>query len=85
MKTINVAKKMKIQCEYTDTFGGEANYTWVRRAELEVQDNATDRQIVLKAKQALGLTGVRCKTFNHGDSWELRPYGICTVLFITCP
>lgn len=26
----------KYQVEYTDTFGGEANYCWVKRAEIEV-------------------------------------------------
>lgn len=74
---------IKLQCEHTDTFGGEANYSWVRRADIELPDNASDRSIVMAAKKALGLTGTRCRTYNHGDMWELRPYGECTVAFIS--
>ena len=73
---------LKLHCEYTDTFGGEANYSWVRRAEISLPDGSSDRKIVQTAKKELGLTGMRCRTFNHGDSWELRPYGECTVAFI---
>lgn len=73
---------MIYHCELTDTLGGEANYSWVRRETLELSDDLTDRQIIRRAKAALGLTGCRCRTSNYGDSWELRPYGACTVLFI---
>jgi hypothetical protein len=31
--------------ELTDTFGGEANYSWVRRDQLELPADATDRQV----------------------------------------
>ena len=68
--------------ELTDTFGGEANYSWVRRAELELADLATDRQVVTAAKAALGLTGIRCRRFYHGEGFELRPVGSCTVAFV---
>jgi hypothetical protein len=68
--------------ELTDTFGGEANYSWARRAELELADAATDRQVVTAAKAALGLTGVRCRRFDHGEGFELRPVGSCTVAFV---
>ena len=68
--------------ELTDTFGGEANYSWVRRAELELADLATDRQVVTAAKAALGLTGTPCRRFNYGEGFELRPVGSCTVAFI---
>ena len=71
-----------LDCEYTDTFAGEANYSWVRRAEVELPDGATDRAIVRAGKAALGLTGTRCRTVNHGDSWELRPVGSLTVAFL---
>jgi len=68
--------------ELTDTFGGQANYSWVRRAELELPEAATDRQIVTAAKAALGLTGTRCRRFDHGEGFELRPCGSCTVAFV---
>jgi len=73
---------MQWNAELTDTFGGEANYSWVRRAELELPEAATDRQIVTAAKAALGLTGTRCRRFDHGEGFELRPCGSCTVAFV---
>jgi hypothetical protein len=69
--------------ELTDTFGGEANYSWVRRETLQLLETASDRQIVTAAKAALGLTGCRCQTTNHGDMFELRPTGSCSVAFVT--
>lgn len=69
-------------CELTDTFAGEANYSWVKRESITLPDNASDRLIVRRGKAALGLNGVRCQTINHGDSFELRPYGLCQVAFI---
>jgi hypothetical protein len=74
---------LTLDCEFTDTFAGEANYAWVRRAEVELPDGATDRAIVRAGKAALGLTGCRCRTVNHGEQWELRPVGSLTVAFIT--
>lgn len=71
------------QAELTDTFGGEANYSWVRRKTFTIPDNASDRAIVRAGKAALGLSGVRCRTENYGDSFTLRPYGACVVAFIT--
>jgi len=88
------------EIEYTDTFGGEANYCWVNRAEISVLPQERDTvytsasgaakkrrayalDVVRKAKAAMGLTGARGKSYWHGDSWEFRPYGCCTVLFAT--
>ena len=68
--------------ELTDTFGGEANYSWAQREQLELPADATDRQIVTAAKAALGLTGTRCRRFDHGEGFELRPCGSCTVAFV---
>ena len=77
------ADPMKLSCELTDTFGGEANYSWVRRADLDLPDTATPRQQITAAKAALGLTGCRCVKSDLGDLIELRPSGSCTVAFIT--
>lgn len=86
--------------EYTDTFGGEANYSWVRRSTVVMPelthygydggtnyakaDKVYQRELMKRAKASVGLTGVRGVTSHHGDMSEFRPYGICTVLFITC-
>jgi hypothetical protein len=74
---------MKFQAEFTDTYGGEANYSWVRRAEFDAPDSASDLAIVRRAKAELGLSGVRCYRSDLGDSIELRPVGSCAVAFIT--
>lgn len=71
------------QCEYTDTFAGQANYSWVRRGTTLVPQNATRRSVVIAVKRELGLTGQRCRTFDHGDMIELRPVGFSTVAFAT--
>ena len=73
---------MRIQVEHTDTFGGEANYSWVNRVEFTVPDEASDLQIVRRAKAELGLTGVACKRNDLGDAIELRPIGYAQVVFI---
>jgi hypothetical protein len=77
---------MPWECEYTDTFGGEANYSWVRRETVEVPDrlympSATPRHLGTRFKRALGLTNVRGRTYWQGDSWEFRPYKTATVAF----
>jgi len=68
--------------EYTDTLGGEANYSWLRSAEFEVPAGASQRMVVTAGKAALGLTGVRCETVDCGDWFQLRPIGSCTVAFL---
>ena len=73
----------KLNCEYTDTFGGQANYCWVDRVTLELPDNLSDLAIVRRAKAALGLNGVKGQMFSHGDMWEFRPHNSCTVAFFT--
>lgn len=71
-----------VSYEYTDTFGGEANYAWVKRGEFQDSYRTPDNLIVKKVKALVGLTGVKCKRTHYGDMIELRPYGSATVLFI---
>jgi len=73
---------MKFNVEYTDTFSGEANYSWVRRYQIETPEGTTQRQIMRAAKAAAGLTGVAGKTEDLGEMLDFRPYGCCTVLFV---
>ena len=73
-----------IQYEMTDTFGGESNYSWVKRGEIEMKDKQfSNLAAVRKVKKELGYNGVRCKTVDYGDMIELRPVGQCIVIFIT--
>jgi hypothetical protein len=69
--------------ELTDTFGGQANYSWVERAELEASADTSPLALVRQAKAVMGLSGCRCRRFNSGEIIELRPVNSCTVLFIT--
>jgi hypothetical protein len=87
--------------EYTDTFGGEANYSWLRCATVHMPelthygytgsadgsyakaDKACKRELMRKAKAAVGLTGVRGRTEHFCGDIVFCPYGSDTVLFIT--
>ena len=73
-----------IQYEMTDTYGGESNYSWVKRGVIEMEDKPfSNLAVVRKVKKELGLAGVRCSTTNYGDMIKLRPIGMCIVIFIT--
>lgn len=65
--------------EYTDTFSGDANYSWVMRGTVRARSMLG---AVILAKRAAGLNGVRCARDNYGDTVALRPCGMATVLFI---
>lgn len=89
---------MEYEVEYTDTFGGEANYCWVRRATITMPELthfgydggtnyvAANRRyqaaLMRKAKEAVGITGARGRKDDYGDSIDFRPYRSCTVMFI---
>ena len=67
--------------ETTDTFGGEANYSWCNRHEITTPENASDLSLVRLFKSAVGWSGVRGRSAWNGDLYEFRPYGLCQVLF----
>ena len=78
-----ITETINVNAELTDTFGGDANYSWVRRRQFAIKRDASDASIVRRAKSELGLTGVRCVRSDLGDMIELRPCGSCTVAFIS--
>lgn len=73
---------MTAHIEYTDTFGGEANYSWVQRHNFNC-DGMSDYAVMLKAKRLLNLTGIRGQKETIGEMIEFRPYNFNTVMFIT--
>lgn len=88
----------KYDIEYTDTFGGEANYCWVKRHTITVPDwdhfadwdgngrrepKGYQAYVMREAKKAVGLTGVRGRTYNMGDGYTFIPYNSSTILFVT--
>lgn len=90
---------MTYSVEYTDTFGGEANYSWVKRASVAMPElthygydgsngyaranKVYQRELMKRAKAAVGLTGARGRVENYGETIAFRPYGSATVMFIT--
>lgn len=89
----------KYQIEYTDTFCGEANYSWVIRETIHMPeltaygyDGGTnyaaankryERELMRRAKAAVGLTGARGRKDNWGDTIAFRPYKSATVMFVS--
>lgn len=74
---------MAYDIEVTDTFGGEANYSWVKRFTIPDRPRESTLALVRRAKKAAGLNGVKCDTSNYGDLWQLDVRGACIVAFIT--
>ena len=74
---------MIIEWEMTDTFGGEANYCWVKRGTIETTDDISNLAIMRRIKKEIGWNGYRCAVDNFGDMLAIRPTGICQVCFIT--
>jgi hypothetical protein len=75
---------MTYNLEMTDTFAGEANYSWVRRAQLDAPSGASRRTLVRRAKAWAGLTGMTCEVSDCGDMIAIKPRWQCVVLFVTC-
>lgn len=75
---------MAITFELTDTFSGEANYSWVRRGEYQGEGTHTSEASILRqAKAWAGLNGVRCRKEEIGGTLTaLYPQGRNLVLFI---
>lgn len=69
-----------ITIEHTDTFGGEANYCWVKRWKCAAE--LTDVQAIRLAKSLTGYTGHKCRKNDMGDSIALYPARVCQVIFI---
>jgi hypothetical protein len=73
-----------MKVEVTDTYGGESNYSWVKRYEQWITKGVSDREAVRIAKKLAGWTGHPCATENYGgmSGFTLRPRNLCQILFI---
>lgn len=74
-----------IHWEITDTFGGESNYSWVKRGKIECKpgEDYSDLAAVRRVKKAIGWNGTKCKVSSEGDMIVLRPaWHVCQVCFI---
>lgn len=74
-----------IQWEITDTFAGDANYSWVRRGTIKTKpgEDFSDLAAVRRVKKEIGWNGHKCRVENYGDMIALYPRGYCEVCFIT--
>lgn len=75
-------KMIKVSVTQTDTMGGEANYSWANRYEFAINPNASQRNIVRKAKLLAGMTGVKSDTYDYGESLTIKPRGYNQVIFV---
>ena len=70
--------------EITDTFGGEANYCWVKRGTTKANSR---RGRIEAAKKLAGWNGwCRVQVLDFGDMLEIRPTqssGVCQIAFVT--
>lgn len=71
----------KYVVEFTDTFGGEANYCWVRRYAIDPKTDS-QRAIVRMAKKICGFTGDRCEVSDFGDSYWIRSLDRPVIAFV---
>ena len=88
----------RFEVEYTDTFGGEPNYSWVHRATVTMPEltaygfdgqfgysraqRTFRRELMRRAKAAMGLTGTRGTTSQSGQGYEFRPSNSCTIMLV---
>ena len=69
----------KFSVEMTDTFSGEANYSWLRSACIDAPCDASSRLLIRRAKKALGIRTPHRVTLDSGDliRIDLRNHSIC--------
>ena len=73
----------KFNIEVTDTFGGEANYCWVRRTAVELPAYPTNRALAKAVRELADWpVSVRITITHQGDGWEVRPAGLCQVAYV---
>lgn len=74
-----------IHWEMTDTFGGESNYSWVRRGKIECKpgEDYSDLAAIRRVKKEIGWNGIRCRVENYGETIALYTSGMCRVCFIS--
>ncbi len=72
------------EIEITDTYGGESNYSWVKRGVTRANSR---RGKIEAVKRLAGWAGwCRVTVCDYGDMMEVRPTqasGVCQIAFVT--
>lgn len=66
--------------ELTDTFGGEANYSWVRRFKIHAN---SERGALVKVSKHIGAQGKLRKQYELGDVIRYDITGAAVCLFLS--
>ena len=69
-----------IRYELTDTFGGEANYSWAKRGEFE--SCKSDLSVIRRVKKELGYSGIKSLVTRYAEYVSIQPIGYNVVIFI---
>jgi hypothetical protein len=69
----------EVEFEVTDTFGGDRNYSWVKRETFTIPCGTSDRAMTRRLKAFAGWTGWRGRSNHHGGEGEFHPYRTCMV------
>lgn len=80
-----MSKLIKVNVELTDTFNGEANYGWVRRAEFNLpsDDTYNMRKVLKKVREELGLGNVKLRQgWDYHDQLRYNIDGCNLCIFI---
>ena len=67
--------------EVTDTFSGQANYSWVYRYAISMPGGISYLALVRRIKSVTGYSGIRGQTYVSGDFVEIRFPDRCVVIF----
>ena len=67
--------------EVTDTFSGQANYSWVYRYAISMPGGISYLALVRRIKSVTGYSGIRGHTYVSGDFVEIRFPARCVVIF----
>lgn len=66
--------------EYTDTFGGEANYSWVLRFKVSAKSAVS---AIRKFTKKMGLSNHLIKEYSYGDfrRYNVKKAAQCVFIF----
>ena len=73
-------KKLEFLVEFTDTFGGEANYCWVKR--YKVHATSLKRALTLAKREFFNGMPAHKKA-DYGDMLRADFTGMCICAFVT--